>query len=436
MNIESIHGDGSHLTIDAFNCKGKLDDVECVKDFLDRLPDMIGMTKISEPKVLEHKAEHKDDDGVTGFVIIAESHIAIHTYPNRNFLSADVFSCKEFDVDKAVEFVKEKFKPERVEQKVIQRGHRELYEADKHLEEVKGFDISSGHAKELLAKMKNIGFQATHLGKAAEVLKKMEGTVFLSFTSNMVSSGLREIFAQLVKHKKVDAIVTSTGSVEEDIMKCSKPFLMGDFNISDVDLHKKGINRIGNIFVPDERYEKLEDVLMPFFAELYENQKSSGKMVSPSGLIFELGKKVQDENSILYWATKNNIPIFCPGITDGALGLQLYFFKQKNKEFGIDVTADMDKMADMVLMAEKTSGIVLGGGIAKHHLIGVNILREGLDYAIYVTTSTEADGSLSGARPKEAKSWSKLKEEGNSVCVEGDATILFSLLAMSMMEDD
>ena len=125
----------------------------------------------------------------------------------------------------------------------------------------------------------------------------------------MVSSGLREVFAYLVKHKMVDAIITSVGSVEEDLMKCSKSFLLGDFNVSDIDLHRKGINRIGNIFVPNDRYEMLEDVLVPFLKTMHEKQKHTGNLISPSELIYELGKIVKDENSILYWASKNNIPI-------------------------------------------------------------------------------------------------------------------------------
>jgi deoxyhypusine synthase len=293
--------------------------------------------------------------------------------------------------------------------------------------------------KQLVDSMKNVGFQATHIYDAVKLIKKMrseKATIFLSFTSNMVSSGLREYFAYLVKNKMVDVIVTSVGSIEEDFMKSKTPFLIGSFDVSDKDLHKRGINRIGNIFVPNKHYEELEKGLTPFFTELLENQKETGKMISPSDLISELGKKIDDKNSILYWATKNNIPIFCPGITDGAFGLQLYFFKnlaEGNKELGIDVTADMDKIANIVYDAEKTGGIILGGGIAKHHTIGVNIVRDGLDYAVYVSTGTEYDGSLSGARPKEAKSWGKIKEEANNVFVEGDATIVFPLILNALI---
>lgn len=306
------------------------------------------------------------------------------------------------------------------------------------LKKINGFQISEKTTvSELVDYFDTMGFQATNLSQASNIFKKMKknnATIFLSFTSNMVSSGLREIFAQLVKEKMVDAIITSVGSIEEDLMKTKKPFLLGDFNKSDIDLHKEGTNRIGNIFVPNNRYVEFEKMIQPFFKKMFEKQKQQNKMLSPSELIFELGKTVSDKNSILYWATKNNIPIFCPGITDGAMGLQLYFFKQDNKEFGIDVTADFEKATQMVLTAEKTAGIILGGGIAKHQLIGLNILRDGLDYAVYVTTATEGDGSLSGAKPREAKSWSKIKEEANVVCIEGEATIIFPLLAIKLKE--
>ena len=300
------------------------------------------------------------------------------------------------------------------------------------MKQIKGIKLNKNtKVTELVKGMENIGFQATQLSRAVKVIEKMKkenAVIFLSLTSNMVSSGLREIIAQLIKNKFVDAVITSTGSIEEDLIKTEKPFLLGSFDADDKELDKKGINRIGNIFVPDDRYTFLEDKLTPFFKRLYKKQKENKKLTSPRELIFELGKEIKDKNSILYWAAKNKVPIFCPGITDGALGLQVYFFKQKFRDFGIDVTSDMEELAKIVLEADKTGAIILGGGIAKHHTIGVNILREGLNYAVYVSTGTEYDGSLSGARPKEAISWSKINEEGNYVFVNGDATIIFPLI--------
>ena len=131
-----------------------------------------------------------------------------------------------------------------------------------------------------------------------------------------------------------------------------------------------------------------------------------------------------------------SIPVFCPGITDGAIGLQMFFFKQNHPDFCVDVTGDMKELANLVLNAEKTAGIILGGGISKHHVIGANIVREGLDYAVYVSTASEYDGSLSGAQTKEAKSWGKIQEKGRTANVVGDATILFPIMIAALKEKE
>ncbi|PIU63197.1 deoxyhypusine synthase [archaeon CG07_land_8_20_14_0_80_38_8] len=305
------------------------------------------------------------------------------------------------------------------------------------MDEVKDFKITD-NVKDLVEQLGSTGFQATNLKKASDIIKKMKkegATIILTFTSNMASSGLRGLFAELLKRKFVDAVITGVGSIEEDLMKCSKPFILGSFRMDDKELHQKGVNRIGNILVPNDRYEALEDTLMPFFAHLLELQEERKSMLSPSEIIKELGKTITDENSILYWASRNNIPIFCPAILDGAFGLQLYYFKQEHPEIGIDVTADMKAEADLILNAEKTGGIILGGGFAKHHAIGLNIVREGFDYAVYVTTAEEYDGSLSGASASEAVSWSKIKEEANTAVVHADATIAFPLIMSAVLEE-
>ncbi len=277
----------------------------------------------------------------------------------------------------------------------------------------------------------NVGFQATHLSKAVDIIKEMKksgATIFLSFTANMMASGLRGLFTELVKKKYIDVVITTGGSIDHDLIRSYSNYHLGDFNLDDKSLHKKGINRIGNILVPNSRYLLLEKKILPIFKKLYKKSK----IISPSELIHEIGNSIKSKSSFLYWCSKNKIPIFSPGITDSAIGLQSYFFKQSNPEFGIDVTKDMSKLASLVLNANKTGAIVLGGGISKHHVIGVNLLRGGLDYSIYLTTSPEYDGSLSGARTKEGISWGKLKEQSKHITVNGDATILFPLIFNSL----
>ena len=299
--------------------------------------------------------------------------------------------------------------------------------------EVKGIELKKDlTVSELLSGMDSFGLQATNLSKALKIFKKMredKATIFLAFTSNMVSSGLREIFAQLCREKLVDVIITTVGSVEEDFIKSEKPFLLGSFDLNDKELNEKQINRIGNILVPSDRYEWFEKKIQPFFKELY----SEKKIWAPVDICKKLGEKVSDKKSFLYWCAKNNIPVFCQAMMDGAFGLQAYFFKQDHKDFVIDDTAE-EKLAQIVLSADKTGAVILGGGVAKHHTIGVNLLRSGLDYAIYINSTDPFDGSLSGARTNEAISWNKINKDANHVSVQGDASILFPVLLTAYLE--
>jgi len=298
--------------------------------------------------------------------------------------------------------------------------------------EIRGVNLVGISPSNLVESMEFFGLQATNLSKALGILRRMKkdkSTVFLTFTSNMVSSGLREVFAQMAKEKLVGAIITTVGSVEEDFIKSEKPFLLGSFDLDDKELNKKNVNRIGNILVPSDRYIWFEKKIQPLLKEIYSEKKIWG----PSEITKRMGQKLKDENSFLYWCAKNDIPVFCQAMLDGAFGLQVYFFKQDHKDFVIDDTAE-EKLSQMILSADKTGAIILGGGVAKHHTIGVNLLRGGLDYAIYINSTDPFDGSLSGARTNEAISWNKINKEANHVSVQGDASILFPLLLAAYFE--
>ena len=223
-------------------------------------------------------------------------------------------------------------------------------------------------------------------------------------------------------------MVTSAGGVEEDIIKCLKPFVLGNFDASGRMMFENGVNRTGNIFVPNDRFAVFDDFMQKFFERIYQVQKETGKVFCPKDLIRELGIEINDENSILYWAAKNDIPVFCPGLIDGSLGDLIYFFKQSHPEFLIDVTKEMKDIVNLVLNSEKTGAIILGGGISKHFTLNANIFKEGLDYAVYVNTAQEYDGSDSGARVEEAISWGKVKANAPNVKIHADATIVFPLL--------
>ncbi|MEM0360512.1 MAG: deoxyhypusine synthase [Candidatus Diapherotrites archaeon] len=304
---------------------------------------------------------------------------------------------------------------------------------------IEGFDFSKPFDfKKFLESYKTTGFQASHLAIAIDIIKEMrkeKATIFLAYNSNMVSSGLRELIAFLAKNKMVHVLVTTAGGIEEDIMKTMGPFVLGSFGIEGKGLRKKGINRIGNILVANNRYIEFEAFMQKFLEKLYKKQKQTGKIITTSEFIMELGQEMNDEKSIYYWAAKNNIPCFCPPITDGAIGDNIFFFKQKHPDFKLDISDDIVKIGALAINAEKSGIIVLGGGFVKHHVCNANLLREGADFAVYVTTETEEGGSDSGARPDEAVSWGKIKADGRMIKVYADATLVFPLIVAGAFLD-
>ncbi|MGM5480816.1 MAG: deoxyhypusine synthase family protein [Nanobdellota archaeon] len=301
---------------------------------------------------------------------------------------------------------------------------------------VKDFNWKQGMTvKDLVDSYNSIGFQSVELKKASDVFVKMKKTnakVYLTFTSNMVTSGLRGFFAQLVKLGMADVLVTTAGGIEEDIMKAKgDKFKVGTFAQDDVELHEQGVNRVGNLMIENESYMHFEDNIKPMLKKLYEKQKRW----TVSELLKEIGLQLDDGNSILYQAAKNDIPIFCPAITDGGIGFHLYLFQQDHKDFIVDTVKDFGNILFTSTHDEEKAVIALGGSISKHHAILATLLNGGANYAVYMTTAQRSSGSMSGATTNEAKSWGKVKDESDVATVIGDVTITFPIAMISALEE-
>ena len=282
------------------------------------------------------------------------------------------------------------------------------------------------------------GFTAKNLGIGTNILERMEKdecTRFLSFPACIISTGTRGVIKDLVKEKLFDVVITTCGTLDHDLARLWKDYYHGDFALDDKVLHKKGVNRLGNILIPNECYgEILEKKLQPMIEELYKEKKEW----SGHELIWKIGEKLEKEKkkaeSIIYWCYKNKIPVMVPGIFDGAFGSQLWLFWQQHRDFKINLFQDEQALSDVVFDAKKAGALMIGGGISKHHTIWWNQFRDGLDYAVYITTATQYDGSLSGARLQEAISWGKIKEEASQVTIDGDATVILPLMAAALFE--
>ncbi|KAL3870817.1 hypothetical protein ACJMK2_038857 [Sinanodonta woodiana] len=320
---------------------------------------------------------------------------------------------------------------------------------------VKGYDFNKGVDYEALLKTYHrCGFQATNFGKAVEeinrmITKKFEEipadkqdklnlnpcgrektncTIFLSYTSNLISSGVREVLCYLAQHNMVDCIVTSAGGIEEDFIKCLANTYLGDFSLRGADLREKGLNRIGNLLVPNDNYCKFEDWVMPILDQVLKEQNEEGILWTPSKLIHRLGKEINNPESVYYWAYKNNIPVFCPALTDGSLGDMLYFHSYKSPGLVLDIVEDIRRINSQAVLAVNTGMIILGGGLIKHHTCNANLMRNGADYSVYINTASEFDGSDSGASPDEAVSWGKIKKTATPVKLCTEATLVFPLI--------
>jgi deoxyhypusine synthase len=256
-------------------------------------------------------------------------------------------------------------------------------------------------------------------------MKRNRAKIYLTFTSNMVTSGLRGLFAQIIGLGLVDVVVTTTGGVEEDIMKAlGEDFLIGQYKSDDVKLHEKGMNRVGNLLITNESYAKFEDYMLPTLGKIYEKERR----ISASGLLREIGLLLDDQDSILHQAARKRVPVFCPTIADGSLGFHLFMFQQDHPDFTVDVIRDYSNLLASSSYDDKKGVIILGGGVSKHHAIFGILLNGGSDYAVYLTTSHEHSGSMGGATTSESKTWGKVKVDANEVTVTGDVSITFPMV--------
>lgn len=320
---------------------------------------------------------------------------------------------------------------------------------------VVGYDFNKGcDMNEALKASMTTGFQATAMGTAMEIIdsmlswtlndepiaedeeeefltaearSKVRCKVFLGYTSNLISAGTRETIRFLCQHSMVQVVVTTAGGIEEDFIKCLASTHLGDFSLPGADLRRKGVNRIGNLLVPNSNYCKFEDWIMPILDAMSDEQEQ-GTIWTPSKMIHRFGKEIDDPTSVYYWCHKNNIPVFCPGLTDGSIGDMIYAHSYKRPGLILDIAGDIRLINDQALKARKSGMIILGGGMAKHHTCNANLMRNGSDFSVFVNTAQEFDGSDAGARPDEAISWGKVRIDTKPVKVYAEATIVFPIL--------
>ena len=280
------------------------------------------------------------------------------------------------------------------------------------------------------------GFMAGHLAEAISLLREgfsRSKLRVLSFTGNLVATGLRGVLAQLIDAGLFNVIITTAGALDHDIARfMGGRYLKGRFEMDDEELYSKGYHRLGNVLIPLDSYGPLvEKFVGELISKLGDGEYGTYEILRIAGNLMKA-----DQDSIIGAAARSGAYIFVPGWPDGAFGTALFTEAQRlGVKLRVNYFRDMEKLAEIFFPKEgEALALIIGGGISKHHTIWWAQFREGLDWVVYVTTAVEYDGSLSGAHPREAVSWGKVKARAKKAVVYGDATIILPIIAAALLD--
>ncbi len=279
---------------------------------------------------------------------------------------------------------------------------------------------------QLTHSLKDCAFGAGRLCEAVDIYREMvsdrECTRFFGLAGAMVPAGMRQIVSDLIRDREIDILVTTGANLVHDIIESlGLHHYKGTDVTDDVELKHNSINRIYDVFLPEEHFSRLEETLQPIFRELPQK-------LSISGFLAHIGGKLEDDNSILKSAYDMGIPVYCPAIQDSIIGLQAWLYKQA-KPLDVDVFSDMKGLIDRCYEAKRAGVLIVGGGVPKNFILqSMLVTPKSFDYAIQLTMDRPETGGLSGATLDEARSWGKVGENARSVTVYSDATITLPMI--------
>ena len=274
---------------------------------------------------------------------------------------------------------------------------------------------------------------AGRVGRACNILTEMikddDMKVFMSLGGPLIPGGMRNIVSQMIKNGHVDLIVSSGANITHDLLEAFGGSHYRHEGKDDEELNEDGIGRIADINVGSDDFTIFESEI----TKIFEKIASEKPHISIQELLYEVGLMIDDENSFVANAARNDVPIFAPGLIDSMMGLQLWIFNQDH-DFVVDAIADMHYLSDIVFDAEKVGAILLGGGLTKHYTLASNVIKGGLDAAIQITMDRPEAGSLGGAPLEEAKSWAKARCGSSLASVVGDVTVIFPLIYTACLD--
>jgi deoxyhypusine synthase len=260
------------------------------------------------------------------------------------------------------------------------------------------------------------------------MLRDEKATKFFGLAGAMVPAGMGGIVSDLIRQGHIDILVSTGANLTHDIIEAiGCRHFHGTAFCNDIELRHDEINRIYDVYLPNEAFEHFEEFMQDVYGKLEPESK-----ISISGLLRHIGSNLK--SGILHAAAKNEVPIYCPAVQDSMVGLQYWLFSQTNK-VTVDAFADMPALMDTCFSTKKAGAMLVGGGVPKNFILQSMLMTpNGFDYAVQLTGDRPDLGGLSGATLDEARSWGKITEEAQAVTVYGDATITLPVLVAAVME--
>jgi deoxyhypusine synthase len=308
---------------------------------------------------------------------------------------------------------------------------------------IKHFDIKEHNVVELVDSMEKMAFSARDLNRAAKIyemmLKDKNCTVILTLAGSLFSAGLKRVVHDLIANNMVDAIV-STGAimVDQDFFEALgfKHYIGSPF-VNDNEMRDLHIDRIYDTFIDEDELRICDDTTAKIFDSLEPRPYSSRELLWNFGKYLDENGGPKCDDSVIYAAYKNNVPIFVPAFSDCSAGFGIVMHQHNNpdKHLSFDSGKDFLELTQVKLKSKETGIFMVGGGVPKNFtqdiVVAVDILQEDAPmhkYAVQITVADVRDGALSSSTLKEASSWGKVETTFEQM-VYSEATLAMPLIA-------
>lgn len=305
--------------------------------------------------------------------------------------------------------------------------------SDSHgLKPVRQFSPGKLTANEMLVQFGGMAYNARKLARAIDIWESMirdrECLKMMSLAGAMVPAGLRGCVLDIIKSGWVDVLATTGANLTHDLAESlGARHVQGSEKEDDEKLRKMGMNRIYDVYMPNEAYERIEDRLQPILKEL------SGKRYSIRQFLSELGKRWEKE-SIIKTCHEKGVQLYCPALADSGIGLQLWSFLQQN-DINVDAFLDLKDIIGKAWDAKRTGAAIIGGGVPKNFILqALQATDKEHTYAFQIMADRPEYGGLSGAPLREGVSWGKIDPHSGTVDVVCDATIALPLMVSALKE--